>query len=58
MYYVDYMKRIKRKSFQGLERSLLELKLFLLRSLYDWMAALSEHSFSSLEEFIDLFNIS
>lgn len=31
-----------------------ELKLFLFRSLYDWMVALSSHSFSCLEEFLDL----
>ena len=33
-----------------------ELKLLLLRSLYDWMAALSSHSFSNMVEFLDLCN--
>ena len=37
---------------EGTERSLPELKLFFLRLLYDWMAALSSHSLSSLEEFL------
>ena len=37
-------------------RQFLELKLFLLRSMYDWMATLSGHSFSSLEEFLNLCN--
>lgn len=49
------LKLIKKKNkcvFEGVEPSL-ELKLFLLHSLYDCMAALSSHSFSSLVEFLD-----
>ena len=43
-------------AFERIERSPLELKLFLLCSMYDWMAVLSGHSFSTLEEFLDLRN--
>lgn len=45
----DYLERLF-----GIECSPSELKLFLLRSVYDWMVALSGHSFSTLEEFLDL----
>jgi hypothetical protein len=43
-------------SFEGTERSPLELKLFLFCAMYDWMAALSGHFFSNLKEFLDLCN--
>ena len=33
------------RTLEGIEHSPMELKLFLLRSLYDWMAASSGHSF-------------
>ena len=33
-------------TFKGLERSLVELKLVFLCTLYEWMAALGGHSFS------------
>ena len=39
-----------------IECSPLKLKLFLLHSMYDWMADLSDHSFSTLEEFLVLYN--
>ena len=44
------------RTFEGIEHSVLELKLFLLLFMY-WMAASSSHSFSSLEKFIDLCNL-
>jgi len=34
----------------------MELKLHLSPTMLDWLAALSGHSFSSLEEFLDLHN--
>jgi hypothetical protein len=41
------------RTFEGLERSSIELKLFLLRSLNDWTVASSGSAFSSLEDFLD-----
>ena len=35
---------------------IVELKLRILRTMLDWVAALSGHSFSSLEEFLNLCN--
>lgn len=40
----------------GIECSPSELKLFLLGSGFDWRVALSGHSFSTLEEFLDICN--
>lgn len=34
---------------EGVERSILDLKFLLLCTVYDWMPALSSHSFSNLE---------
>ena len=41
------------RMFNGLERLLVELKLIFLYTLYDWMAALTSHSFSSFLGFLD-----
>lgn len=38
-------KERNQRTLEGIEHSPMELKLFLLRSLYDWMAASSGHSF-------------
>jgi hypothetical protein len=38
-------KERNQRTLEGIEHSPMELKLFLLRSLYDWMAASSSHSF-------------
>jgi hypothetical protein len=38
-------------TFEGVEHSSLELKLYLLSSLFEWMAALVGHSFSTFEKF-------
>lgn len=55
-YYVDNWKEQNRRTFEGTEGSLPELKLVFLRLLNAWMAALISHSFSSLEAFLDLCN--
>ena len=39
--------------FEGVEQLSLELKMFLLHSLFEWMAALSGHSFLTWEEYLD-----
>ena len=39
--------------FEGQERTVLDLKLVLLRTLFDWMHGNSNHSFSSFKEFLD-----
>lgn len=49
-------KEQNRRTFEGTEGSLPELKLVFLRLLNAWMAALISHSFSSLEAFLDLCN--
>ena len=41
------MWRQKNRTFNGVERSSVELKMSLLRAKFDWLAALSGHSFSS-----------
>ena len=41
-------------TFEAVELSNVELKSIFLISLYEWMVALSDHSFSSLDEFLDL----
>ena len=38
-------------TFEGFECSPLELKLFFICSMYDWMTALSGHSFSNIMDF-------
>ena len=43
--------------FEGVEHSTLDLKFLLLCTVYDWMPALSGHSFSNLEEFLDICNV-
>ena len=40
-------------AFEDSKRNTEDLKMILLRALYDWMAALSSHSFSSVLDFID-----
>jgi hypothetical protein len=34
-------------TFEGIERSVVELKLFFLRTLFEWMAAFHAHLFTS-----------
>lgn len=41
-------------TFEDIECSPSGLKLFLLRTLFDWMAVLSGHSFFNLLDFLDL----
>ena len=48
----------KPSNFDGFEYSPSELKLLLLRTLYDRMTARSSHSCSNLLEFLDLCNLS
>ena len=43
-------------AFGGIECSPLKLELLILCFMYDWMAALTSHSFSTLEEILDLCN--
>ena len=49
-------KEHNQRTFEWIKRSPMEIKLSFLCSMYDWMAALSGHSFSSLEEFLDICN--
>ena len=42
------------KRFEGEQHSLLDLKQFLVLSLYEWMAGMNGLSVSSYEEFLDL----
>ena len=55
--YVDHFEGEKPSNFDGIERSSVELKFYLLQTMI-WLllAALSGHSFSTLEEFLDLCN--
>ena len=41
------------RAFEGKERSVMELKWFLIRTLMDWSNASSLSSFSSILEFLD-----
>lgn len=54
---MDYLERAHLHTFEGIEHSPLELKLFLVRSMYDSMTASSGHSFSTLKKFPDLCNV-
>ena len=42
-----------RRAFEDSEQHSAELKLILLRTLFEWMAAMSSHSYISLLDFID-----
>ena len=44
------------QTFEGLERPSVELNLIFLCTLYEWMAALSDHSFSNFLDFLDCCN--
>ena len=54
MYYVDYLGTCSQRTSESVESSFSEIKYLYVHSLYDWMAALSSHSFSSLEEFLGI----
>ena len=54
MSYVDDFLERNRRAFEDSERTIVELKLLLLKALYDWMAALLSHLFSSVLDFIDI----
>ena len=41
------------RTFEGVEWPSVELKLLFLRTLYEWMTALSNHSFSDFLDFPD-----
>ena len=41
-------------TFEGIERSPLEIKLIFLQPMYHWMVALSGLSFTNLEDFLDI----
>jgi hypothetical protein len=41
------------RAFEDSERNSVELKLTLLRTLFEWMAAVSSHSSFSVLDFID-----
>ena len=41
------------RTFEGCERNILDLKILLLRTLFDWMTATSLFSFSNFLEFFD-----
>lgn len=41
-------------NFDGAKRLSLVLKMHLLHTMFDWLAALNGHSLSSLNEFLDL----
>jgi hypothetical protein len=41
------------RTFEGCERNILDLKILLLRTLFDWMTATSLFSFSNFLEFLD-----
>lgn len=56
-HHMDYLERVRLHTFEGIEHSPLELKLFLVRSMYDSMTASSGHSFSTLKKFPDLCNV-
>ena len=51
-------KEHKSRRFKGLERDVTDLQLIFLPSLYDWMIALSCHSFSNLLDLLDCCNFS
>jgi hypothetical protein len=42
-----------RRAFEDSERTIVELKMILLRDLCNWMVALSNHLFSFVLDFID-----
>ena len=44
------------KTFEGVECPSMELELLFLQTLYEWMTALSGHSFSNFLDFLDCCN--
>ena len=42
--------------FEDNKRIMSDLKLFLFRTLMDWLSALSNHSFFSVLDLLDLYN--
>ena len=43
--------------FEGKERMVAELKLYLLHTMFDWLHCSCSHSLSSFEEFLDSCNL-
>jgi hypothetical protein len=51
-------KERNQRAFEGLERSSTELKMFLLRAMFDWMFTINSLTFSSLLDFVDSISFS